>query len=158
MPVQAQLKFLDSPLLEELEPRHITKLQELATEVEFQEGEIIFREGEECDQLYLVLSGRVALEILVPGRPVRIQTLTMGDELGWCSVLMRKGRLFQARCAEPVKALCFDGSKLLEVCEQDPAFGMALMHRLLAVVAGRLQATRMQLLDVFRMNQRIAKV
>lgn len=158
MTAGTRLESLQSPLIEELEPRHIEKLSEMATEVEFDEGEIIFREGGECDQFYLLLSGRVALEILIPGRPVRVQTLTMGDELGWSSVLMREGRHFQARCAEPVRALCFDGTQLLEECKRDPAFGMALMHRLLAVVAGRLQATRLQLLDVFRMKERIARV
>jgi len=47
-----------------------------------------------------------------------------------------------------VEALAFDGGDLLAACKNDPQFGFVFMHRLLGVVAERLQATRLQLLDM----------
>jgi CRP-like cAMP-binding protein len=99
---------------------------------------------------YLLLSGKIALEASAPGRVVRIQTLGEGDELGWSSFLSDAGgKQFQARSIEPARALAFDGARLRQAFEQDPAFGLALMQRLLRVVAERLQATRVQLLDLY---------
>jgi CRP-like cAMP-binding protein len=78
-----------------------------------------------------------------------VQTLSAGDELGWSALLMGSGKHFQARALEPVEALAFEGSELLAACKEDTAFGFAFMQRLLAVVAGRLQATRLQVLDLY---------
>ena len=47
------------------------------------------------------------------------------------------------------EALAFDGGDLLAACKRDPQFGFVFMHRLLGVVAERLQATRLQLLDMY---------
>jgi CRP/FNR family cyclic AMP-dependent transcriptional regulator len=77
-----------------------------------------------------------------------VQTLGAGDELGWSSVLMGRGKYFQARALDPVKALAIDGPALLTACRKDTAFGFALMLRILGVVSERLQATRLQLHDM----------
>ncbi len=137
------------PFAEEFQPHHLEVLTELAREVRFDRDWIIFREGDECDTFYLILSGRVALELKGPRRSFLIQTLAAGDELGWSSVLMKDGRHFQARALELVRALAFDGVRLHQACKEDPAFGYSLMYRLLGVVSRRLQATRLQLLDMY---------
>ena len=54
-----------------------------------------------------------------------------------------------AKTLERVDALAFEGSELLGACNADTNFGYTLMQRLLAVVAERLQATRLQLLDTY---------
>ena len=79
---------------------------------------------------------------------LRVQSLGAGDELGWSSILMGRGKYFQARALEPVQALAFDGGQLLEACRNDKAFGFAFMYRMLGVVSERLQATRLQLHDM----------
>jgi CRP-like cAMP-binding protein len=127
----------------------IEKLAALARTVGFTRNEVIFREGDDIHDFFLITSGRVALEIVSDGVPHRVHTLSAGDELGWSAVLMGQGKYFQARALEPVEALAFDGGELLALCERDPAFGFKLMHRLLGVVAERLQATRLQLLDMY---------
>jgi CRP-like cAMP-binding protein len=137
------------PFAEEFPPHHVEILTRLAREVRFDKDWIVFREGDECDIFYLILSGKVALELKGPRRSFLIQTLGAGDELGWSSVLMKDGRHFQARALEPVRALAFDGARLHAACREDPTFGHALMYRLLGVVSKRLQATRLQLLDLY---------
>ena len=139
----------DHPFLEGMKPHHVQKMAAIALEVQFGRDEIIFKQGEESGLFYLLLAGKVALEASAPGRILRVETLGPGDELGWSSLLKQDGKHFQARSLEPVRALAFDGARLRQACEQDPAFGYALMLRLLSVVARRLQATRMQLLDVY---------
>jgi CRP-like cAMP-binding protein len=135
----------------ELQPQHIEKLRALAREVRFEPDQIVFREGDECHDFYLIVSGRVGLEMEIkgPARTLRVHTLTAGDELGWSALLMGSGKHFQARALGAVEALAFDGGALLAACKADPSFGYALMHRLLAVVAERLQATRLQVLDSY---------
>ena len=137
------------PFVAEFEPRHVDKLAALARDIRFDRNHIIFREGDECSEFYLIVTGLVALEIAAPGHTFRVQTLFAGHELGWSAVLMGSGKHFQARTLERVEALAFEGSELLAACREDPAFGFAFMQRLLGVVAERLQATRLQLLDMY---------
>lgn len=137
------------PFVAEFEPRHIDKLATLAREVRFDRNHIIFREGDECSEFYLIVTGLVALEIAAPGHTFRVQTLFAGDELGWSALLMGSGKHFQARTVERVDALAFEASELLAACREDPVFGFVFMQRLLGVVAERLQATRLQLLDMY---------
>ena len=145
------------PFVEDLDQHHIEKLAEMASEVDYERDQVIFREGDECNLFYLILSGKVALEIAAPPRTIRVQTLNGGDEMGWSSVLMQE-RLFQARALEPVRLLAFDGVRLHEVCKQDSSFGYELMYRFLRVVSRRLQATRFQLLDMYAPAAKLSRV
>jgi CRP-like cAMP-binding protein len=137
------------PFVEDFSPQHVERLKGLATRVRFERDQVIFREGDECGEFYLVVSGMVALEIAAPGQTFRVQTLSSGDELGWSALLMGRGKHFQARVLERADALAFDGGELLAACKDDPQFGFVFMHRLLGVVAERLQATRLQVLDMY---------
>jgi len=130
---------LPHALIEELAP--------LAREVRFEPEQVIFREGEECSDFYLVLAGRVALEMLSGGAALRVQTVTGGDEFGWSAVLSGRGKHFQARALDRVETLAFDGRAVMALCREDCALGFEFMYRLLGVVSDRLQATRLQLLD-----------
>jgi CRP/FNR family transcriptional regulator, cyclic AMP receptor protein len=136
------------PFVEDFQSQHVEKFAALATRVRFDREQIIFREGDDCSDFYLIVSGLVALEIAAPDHTFRVYTLSAGDELGWSAVLMGRGKHFQARALERVEALAFDGGDLLAACKSDPAFGFIFMYRLLGVVAERLQATRLQLLDM----------
>ena len=136
------------PFVEEFRPEHIEKLRALAREVTVEADRVLFKEGDDTHDFYLIAKGRVALEMQEPDHVLRVQTLGAGDELGWSSLLMGRGKYFQARALEPVEALAFDGPTLLEACRADPGFGFAFMYRMLGVVSERLQATRLQLHDM----------
>ena len=137
------------PFVVDFDAKHVERLAALARDVRFDRGHMIFREGDECSEFYLIVSGLVALEIVAPGHLFRVQTLFAGDELGWSALLGSSGKQFQARALERTEALAFESADLLAACRDDPAFGFVLMHRLLGVVAERLQATRVQLLDSY---------
>jgi CRP/FNR family transcriptional regulator, cyclic AMP receptor protein len=135
--------------MEGMKQSHILKIADMALEIQFARDQMIFKEGDESALFYLIVAGKVALEVSAPGRILRVQTLGPGDELGWSSLLGTGGKQFNARSLEPVHALAFDGARLRQACEQDPAFGYQFMLKLVNVVARRLQATRLQLLDVY---------
>jgi len=137
------------PFLEGLNPSHLEKLAQLAFEVTFEPDQIIFREGDPSSFFYLIVSGKVALEIAAPGRFITIQTLVDGDELGWSSLLDQVNKQFRARCINPVRALAFDGARVIAACEEDHEFGYMVLRKILAIVADRLAATRLQVVDVY---------
>jgi CRP/FNR family cyclic AMP-dependent transcriptional regulator len=131
-------------------PDHIARLSDMASQVTFRPGELIFHEGDHSSFFYLLVTGNVALEVIPPGRPVRVATLYPGEVLGWSSVTGDSdSKQFQARALDPVHALAFDGARLRHACEQDYAFGFHFMRAILAVTTGRLHAMRAQLMDLY---------
>jgi len=137
------------PFLAGLPAEDYERLAHLAMEVHFEPEQTVFREGDPSSCFYLILEGRVALEISAPGRVLRIQTIGAGEELGWSSLLETVNKQFQARCLEPVHALAFDGARLTALCDEEPQLGVRLLRKVLMTVSERLRATRLQVLDVF---------
>lgn len=136
------------PLMREFTPVQFDQLMSIAELVDFEPNEVIHREGDESDKLFLVVRGHVAIELAGRLEVLRVETVGPGGEFGWSSMLQGAGRYFQSRALDGVQALAFDAAELRLMCEEDPRFGYALMTRLLAVVAERLQATRLQIVDM----------
>jgi CRP-like cAMP-binding protein len=144
------------PFAAGLTPRHIAVLGQMAHEMCFDTGRVIFPEGDEGREFYLLVHGMVALEIASTGAPLRVQTLYAGDEFGWSAMLTGKSKVLQARALDRVDVLVFNCVELLEAFQADPEFGLAFTMRLLGVVSDRLSATREQLLDLFTPESRRA--
>ena len=125
-------------------------LRDCASDVGLPAGQVLAREGEAADRFYAIREGRVAVEIHAPGRaPIVVQTLGPGDILGWSWLFPPYRWRFEARAMEPVRAVVFNAACLRGKCEEDPALGYALMKRFARVMTARLEATRLQLLDVY---------
>lgn len=136
------------PLMREFTSPQFDQLMHIAELVEFEPNEVIHREGDESDKLFVVVRGHVAIELAGQHEVLRVETVGPGGEFGWSSMLQGAGRYFQSRALDGVQALAFEASDLRQMCEEDAKFGLALMTRLLAVVAERLQATRLQIVDM----------
>ncbi len=116
----------------------------------FNDGAHILREGDEADSFYLIRHGTVALEIHMPGRaPLVIETLDDGEVLGWSWLLPPYRVRFDARAVGLVRTLSIDGKCLRAKCEQDCALGYEFYKHFLPVVAERLTAARLQMLDMY---------
>lgn len=140
----------EHPFFEGLAPEYMELITGCASNVRFNAGEQIFREGSPADQFFLIRYGRAAVELFVPGKgPVTIQSVQQGDILGWSWLLPPYRCHHDARAVELVRALAFDGACLRDKCEEDPRLGYELMQRFAQVIVQRLQNTQLQLLDVY---------
>jgi CRP-like cAMP-binding protein len=138
------------PAFAGMQAEHLELIAGCATNVQFERDEYIFREGEEANAFYVVRHGSLALEIFVPARqPVLIETIHEGGLLGWSWLFPPYRWRFDARCLEPVRAIHFDGACLRGKCDTNHELGYELMQRFAQVMVERLQATRIQLLDVY---------
>lgn len=138
------------PFFQNLDPRHLRLIVSCASNVRFEAGQFIFREGEAANHFYLLRHGTVQLEIFVPERgPLVIQTLGEGEVLGWSWLFPPYRWHFDARAVTLVRAIALDGQCLRTKCEEDHDLGYELVKRFAHVIMQRLQATRLQLLDVY---------
>ena len=133
-----------------LRPDHLEKLATMATEVDFPANAAIFKEGELSNKVYLIVDGRVAVEIFVPSRGrVTILTLRKRQTLGWSPLFEDKPNTASGRAMVPTKTLALDAKQLRNICKEDHELGCAIGWRVAETISGRLKATRLQLLDIF---------
>lgn len=136
--------------VEGLEKKHLKKLAEIGTKVSFPAGETFFKEGEVSNVVYLIQEGQVAVEIFVPSRGrVTILTLGPGQLLGWSPLFAQRPNSASGRTTAPTQAIALDAAKLRQFCQTDHELGCFIGWHAAQVIANRLQATRLQLLDIF---------
>jgi len=140
----------EHPFFKGLEEQHIQLIVGCAKNVRFDEGEIVFHEGDPAEQFYFIREGLVAVELMIPQRGfATLQTVSEGEVLGWSWLLAPYRWRFGARTLQPTRALAFDGKCLRGKCEEDHDLGYELLKRFTNVVTERLEATRLQLLDLY---------
>jgi CRP/FNR family transcriptional regulator, cyclic AMP receptor protein len=138
------------PFFANLEPRFLQVVAGCAANGRFPAGTFLGREGEPANQFYLLRHGKVALQIHLPDRgALTIETLEAGEVLGWSWLFPPYRWHFDAQALELTRALVFDGQCLCAKCEADHDLGYDLMQRFAHVMLQRLQATRLQLLDLY---------
>jgi CRP/FNR family cyclic AMP-dependent transcriptional regulator len=143
----------EHPFFQGLEERHLHLVTGCAKNVRFEEGQVIFHEGDEANQFYFVREGLIAVELMIPQRGfTTVQTVGEGDVLGWSWLLPPYRWHFGARALQPTRALVFDGKCLRTKCEEDHDLGYEIMKRFTHIISERLDATRLQLLDLYGAN------
>jgi len=138
------------PFLKNLEPRLVSLLAGCAANVRFEPGQSVFRDEEEANHFFLIRAGKVAIEIPVPGQgSVVIQTLGEGEVLGWSWLIPPYRWRFDAKALELTRAIALDGKCLRTKLDEDHHLGYELLRRFAPIIAQRVEATRLQLMDLY---------
>lgn len=139
-----------APVFAGLEPRLLAVITGCAHNQHADAATLLLRQGDAADRFFLIRRGTVALEVPAPGRgPLVIETLHEGDAVGWSWLFAPYRWQLDARTVEACELIAFDGACLRGKCEADHELGYELMRRFAANLVDRLQATRLQLLDVY---------
>lgn len=121
-----------------------------ASNVRFKAGTYILKEGDSANTFYLVRDGWVAVEVVAPQRkPIIVSTLGVGEIVGWSWLLPPFQWKFHARAVDDVRAIALDGKCLRAKCDENHDLGYAVLMRFAQIMEQRLEATRLQLLDVY---------
>ncbi len=131
----------------------IERLSKMSSLVTYPVGTLIFSEGELHDRLYFVAHGAVSLEMVTTNcGQKRILTTGTGDLLAW-SGLLGDGRMTATAVAiEPTELIEFPAATLRSLCESNHDVGYVVMLRVAKALSHRLLATRLQLLDLYHIE------
>lgn len=140
----------EHPFVDGLAPLSLDRLATYAHPMYRDRGHRLFAAGRPAVRFWLLRTGRVALDLAVPGRgDVVIETLGPGAVLGWSWIFPPWQWQFGAVVAEPIRAIEFNAAGVRHLMGDDPEIGYELSRRFMAVMLDRLQATRTRLLDLY---------
>ena len=153
MTSKTELKALtllrSAELTHDMKTDHLRKLASFSTEVEFQKDEIIYQKGSAGKAVFLIETGQVVIETNVPGHGnVIMNTLGPGQFFGWSSLFPSERKMAWTRAVEPTLAIAIDSAQLRSTWQGDHDFEYALVRRAGRDMAGRIQSTRQELVDL----------
>ena len=151
MTVRSIAEYLGAhPFFAGLDDASIEELAGCARNEHVRAGEYLFREGGTAEHFYLVMHGRIALELMSPGTGALVlESAGDGEVLDWPWLIPPYRWLYDARAAERTSVVSLDSACLRGKCDADPQLGYQFVQRVAQVMADRLLAARIRLLDLY---------
>lgn len=116
----------------------------------FQKNEYLAQEKQAADVFYLIRKGRVAICTQIPNREKQIiQTIQDNEIFGWSWLFPPYQWMFDAIALDTTHCIVLNGKCLRDKLDQNPELGYRLMKQFSLMIIKRLNATRLQLLDVY---------
>ena len=129
--------ILQTDLFRGMSKDFVKKVYDTGEKESIKENEILFAEGGKARYFYILLKGRVKLEV----GEIRQLIYTVehpGEAFGWSSLVGRENYSASAKCMADTKLVKFDRDKLRTVLEKDPSNGLELFRRLAGALGERL--------------------
>lgn len=137
-------------LFAQLTVEEVEFLKSVGRELHFDEGDVLFEEDTPATHFYIVVAGRVGLELVSPRRrPIVIQTLGKGDLVGLSWLVPPHTWSWRARALDTTTAVSFDAAKVRAKCAEDHNLSEQMLRLVAAQAVSRLHAARTQLLDLY---------
>ena len=125
-----------------LSTREVGLIAEHMATVALESGQTLFHEGDEGDNLYILIDGAASITIRLPdGGAHEIARFSPGDFFGEMSIVDNAPR--SGTCTATARSTLYALSKdaFSDVIEQHPAIALKLMYRMLNITTQRLRGT-----------------
>jgi len=144
----------ECPFFAGLDHAYLDLIVGCASNVRFEAGAYMFREGTPADTFYLIREGKVAIEMFVPHRkPIIVATVGEGEIVGWSWLLPPYVWKFNGHALHQTRAIALDGKCLRGKCEENHDLGYEVLKRLVQIVEHRLDEARFQQMDVYAVHR-----
>ncbi len=104
--------------------------------INFEEGQVIFNQGDRSDRCYKVISGAVKIRISSFDskgalRNVVAQTMRHGDVFGEMGIIDDSPRSASAIAVEDTVCVTYTSDEMMDLLESDPKEALAYIHTLI---------------------------
>ncbi len=135
------LRYLTDEMLDK-----VTRIVDI---LNFEEREVIFREGDKGTRFNLLKRGKVVLEKRISDKlSFTAGSVKPGYSFGWSAMLEQGNYTLHAIAAEPCEVYSIKGEKLKKLIEEDHTMGYILNQGLLRVLKQRLDNRTEQFIRV----------
>jgi len=142
-----RIKFLKTvPFFNELSHRQLKTVSDIVFERNYEINELIFEEGQPGAALFLILDGKVAVEMCHENHTTTLAILEKGAFFGEMALLNEAPRSANARSLERTYTLALYRNDLSRLIQRDPQTACQIYRALASIVGDRLRSTN-ELMD-----------
>lgn len=138
------LNLAKHPLLSRLTSEQRSAFIQIAEREDYQTSEIVVREGDLGDSLYLILDGEAEVFKTPPGthdQETRLALLGPGEFFGEMTLVEPMPRSATVRCLTPARLVRLSHSTLTRELERDPKLLAPILVAIIRALSQRLRAT-----------------
>ena len=137
-----RIQFLKTvPFFDRLSNRQLKTVSDIMFERSYDTDESIFDEGQPGAALFLILNGKVAVEIYRETSTTRLAVLESGAFFGEMALLDDTPRSANARALEPTRALALYRNDLNGLRHRHPRTACQIYRSLASMIGDRLRST-----------------
>ncbi|MBN1219946.1 MAG: cyclic nucleotide-binding domain-containing protein [Anaerolineae bacterium] len=149
---------LDSPFLRQLATAGRDVLDELITEQQYQQGEVILQEGEIGQAMYIIWSGRVAVVKGNLASPIVLGYRGPGEIIGEMALLEDEPRSASIIALENMRLLRISREDFSQLLSRNPSVGMGILGTLSARLRAADDARGAGLRAEDRLSQQVSEL
>ena len=125
----------------------LESLAQISEEKKYRRGETVFAEHSTGDEVYIIKTGKVCIELGLKGKPntATIQRLSVGQIFGELVLVDKRSRSATAICDNDCEIITINRDRLDRLFEQDSRLGYTVMRNLAQLLAERLRRTDLML-------------
>lgn len=125
----------------------------------FGEGHVIFEEGQAADYFYMLLKGKVILEVEASEViMISLEAIKPGYSFGWSALFPGSKYKAYAICVEPCEMMTVSGGSFLELLDKDHTIGYKFMKRVVRILKGRVERRTGQFVKVMSKHPDLQKL
>ncbi|MDZ4870591.1 MAG: cyclic nucleotide-binding domain-containing protein [Alphaproteobacteria bacterium] len=118
------------PLFSNIDTSRLKLLAFTSERLTFENGAILFREGDRGDSAYLILTGKVAISVGSPNGDVVVASLGANNIVGEMSLLCEMPRTATVTAAEPLDTLRIKKDQFFGLLRDLPQMTLEIMREL----------------------------
>ena len=147
----------DRPVIfQDLNPSQMARLSPLFISCKMGEGETVFEQGEQANNLFILVEGEVAVRFKPDDGPeLTLARVKTGGVVGWSAALGSPCYTSSVDCLSDCRMLRINGCELADLCEHDPETGSLILERLAVVISERLRNTHSQVMALLEQGVRL---
>ena len=131
------------PLFSGIEPTKLKLLAFTSDRVSYSAGQVLFRQGDEGDAAYVILSGTAEILVDAEGGQIKVAELQPNSIVGEIAILCNVSRTATVTAAAPLEALRIRKEHFLRLLTEFPEMTIEILR----VLAERLSHTTTELAD-----------
>lgn len=142
--------YKDLAIFEGLSDAQVESVLTLAEEKHFKKGEFVFQEGQSASHFYVLVSGKVRIQVLLSSRPenLGISILSIpGTLVGWSGLIKGTAYTAAALCEENTELMAIDGAKFMAMLEADTDMGFIIMRKISETIGRRMRTLQQTVLS-----------
>ncbi len=141
-------------IFKDLKEPELSTLKSRMERKEYPKGTIIFQEGDEGKEMYIVLSGSIGISVRLPdSTELPLAQIQAGNFFGEMSIIEQAPRSATCRTLEDSVFLTLDAGSFFELLEQNPRVALKIMKRMVGILSRRLTTTGSLLSDMVRWGE-----
>ena len=139
-----------------LNPGELETILACGEQTRIEREQIVFEESSPETDLYILLAGRVSVELGYAHKTdpdqhnLELALFRQGEVFGEIAFLRGSRRSARVTAIDDIQVLKLDGNRLFARFEQDPGLGYRVMRNLARILAGRLETINLKHRDDIR--------